>query len=103
VEITSPKNGEEVSGAATIIGTVNIPNFGFYFFEIKRPDETIWLTIQAGNVIVTDGQLGIWDTSRLTPGEYQFSLVVQDGTGQKLTPCIITLRVASPPDTTPGP
>ena len=103
VEITSPQNGEEVSGAVTIVGTVRIPNFGFYFFEIKRPDESIWLTIQAGNEIVTAGQLGVWDTSRLTPGEYQFSLVVQDGTGQKLTPCIINLRVASAAEETPEP
>lgn len=101
VEITSPNNGAEVSGAVIIIGTANIPNFGFYKFEIKRPDESIWLTIQAGNQIVTAGQLGVWDTSRLTPGEYQFGLVVQDNTGQTLLPCIINVRVVSPPETTP--
>ena len=101
IEITSPKNGEEVSGAVIIIGTARIANFGFYKFKIKRPDESIWLTIQAGNEIVSAGQLGTWDTSRLTPGEYQFSLVVQDGAGQELPPGTINLRVSSAPETPP--
>jgi hypothetical protein len=103
IEIVSPKNGDEVSGVVAIIGTAQIPNFGFYKFEIKRPDETIWLTIQAGNQAVTAGQLGSWDTSRLTPGEYQFALIVEDNQGKASTPCIISLRVAQPPEPTPGP
>ena len=103
IEIISPQNGEQVSGAVVIIGTARIANFGFYKFEIKRPDEDIWLTIQAGNEAVTASQLGIWDTSRLTPGEYQLSLIVVDSQAQASQPCIISLRVAPPPEPTPGP
>lgn len=96
VEISSPNNGQEVSGVFEIIGSANIPNFGFYKFEIKRPDESIWLTIQAGNSVVIGSKLGDWDTTRLTPGEYQLGLVVVDNQAQASPACIIQVRVIPP-------
>jgi hypothetical protein len=103
IEISIPKNGEEVSGVVPLIGTANIPNFGFYKFEIKRPDETVWLTIQAGNEPKQNNKLGDWDTSRLSPGEYQLALVVVDNQAKASQPCVIQLRVGRAPQTTPGP
>ncbi len=103
IEIMIPENGEEISGVVPVVGSANIPNFGFYKFEIKRPDETTWLTIQAGNAPVSGGKLGDWDTSRLSPGDYQLALVVVDSQAKPSTPCIIQLRVALPPALTPGP
>ncbi len=96
IEITSPTNLQEVSGTVEITGSANIPNFGFYKFEIKRPDESIWLTIQAGNSVVINSKLGDWDTARLTPGEYQLGLVVVDNQAQASTACIIQVRVVPP-------
>ena len=103
IEILFPESGQEVSGVIGVAGTANIPNFGFYKFEIKRPDDTIWLTIQAGNNIVQDGKLGDWDTTRLTPGEYQLGLVVVDNQAQSSPPCVIQLQVARSNEETPGP
>jgi hypothetical protein len=103
IEIIIPENGEEISGVVPVVGSANIPNFGFYKFEIKRPDETAWLTIQAGNAPVSSGKLGDWDTSRLSPGDYQLALVVVDNQAIASTPCIIQLRVALPPALPPGP
>ena len=103
VGITFPEIGQEVSGVIGVIGTASIPNFGFYKFEIKRPDETIWLTIQAGNTVVQNGKLGDWDTTRLTPGEYQLSLVVVDNQAKASPACVIQLLVARPQEETPGP
>jgi hypothetical protein len=102
VQITIPQNGEELRGVIPVVGTANIPNFGFYKFEIKRPDETTWLTIQAGNAPVNEGKLGDWDTSRLSPGDYQLALVVVDNQAKSSTPCVVQVRVSSPPETTPG-
>ena len=96
IELISPSNGQEISGLFEIVGTANIPNFGFYKFEIKRPDESIWLTIQAGNSVKNAEKLGDWDTSRLTPGEYQLGLVVVDNQAQASEPCIIQVRVTRP-------
>jgi len=101
IEISMPGPGEEVSGIVPIMGTANTTNFGFYKFEIKRPSETTWLTIQAGNIPKTGDKLGEWDTTRLTPGEYQLGLVVVDNQAQAAPPCVVQLRVARPPEPTP--
>lgn len=103
IEITFPQNGQEIRGVIEVLGTADIPNFGFYKFEIKRPDESLWLTIQAGNSVVRNGKLGDWDTSRLTPGEYELGLVVVDNQAQASAVCMVKLRVLPPLDTTPNP
>lgn len=103
IEIIIPQNGEEIRGVVPVVGTANIPNFGFYKFEIKRPEETVWLTIQAGNVPIENGKLGDWDTSRLSPGDYQLALVVVDNQAKPSEPCIVQVRISLPPATTPGP
>jgi len=100
IQIIIPENGEEIRGVIPVVGTANIENFGFYKFEIKRPDETTWLTIQAGNLPVIDSKLGDWDTSRLTPGDYQLALVVVDNQAKSSNPCIVQVRVSRPPDET---
>jgi hypothetical protein len=98
IQIAIPHNGEEIRGVIPVVGTANIPNFGFYKFEIKRPDEIVWLTIQAGNVPVVNGKLGDWDTSRLTPGDYQLALVIVDNQAKSSEPCIVQVRVSLPPE-----
>ena len=103
IDITSPQNGQEVTGVVEVIGSADIPSFGFYKLEIKRPDENIWSTLQAGNAVVLDGKLGDWDTRRLTPGEYQLSIVLVDNEAQALEPCINQVRVALTPEDTPSP
>lgn len=100
IMITFPIGGQEVSGVVEILGTVDIPNFGFYKLEIKRPEEAIWLTLQAGNQVVRDGKLGDWDTRRLTPGEYQLGMVVVDSVAQASQPCIINILVVRTPEET---
>lgn len=94
IEITSPKNGQEVSGVVEVMGNAYIPNFGFYKYEMKRPDEPSWSTIAAGNAIVQNGgKLGDWDTRRYPPGEYQLGLVIVDNKAQPSAHCVITVRV----------
>lgn len=103
VDLIIPENGVEISGVVPVVGTADIPNFGFYKFEIKRPDESVWLTIQAGNRPVQSAKLGDWDTTRLSPGEYQLALVVVDNQAKASAPCIVQLRVAQAVETPAGP
>jgi hypothetical protein len=91
--ITSPKAGTEVKGKVDIQGTANIPNFGFYKYEVAPLNTDTWATISAGRNVVVDGLLGQWDTTALTPGDYQLRLIVTDNQGQSLPPCIIPIRV----------
>jgi hypothetical protein len=93
IAITDPVEGQEVQGNVTITGTVDIPNFGFYTYEIARPGESIWLPIQVGREIKNEAVLGTWDTTALTPGEYLLRLVVTDNQGNALEPCVIRVMV----------
>jgi hypothetical protein len=95
VLISYPTEGDEISGAVEISGTVDIPNFGFYKLEMKRPEESSWLTILAGNQIRHNQILGIWNTSLLPPGYHQLGLVVTDNQGKSMPPCSIQVRVTN--------
>ncbi len=91
-----PQDGAEVSGIVTLIGTVDYPNFGFYKYEVARPGDAIWLTIQAGREPKQESELGQWDTTALSPGEYLLRLVLTDNEGDSLEPCIIKVYVNNP-------
>jgi len=94
--ITTPDNETTVRGLINIIGSANIPNFGFYKYETSPVNNPTWLTIQAGNTIIKNDVLGPWDTTRLNPGDYYLRLVVTDNAGQSLPPCTIQVRVEAP-------
>ncbi len=93
IMITSPKPGDEVKGSVDLTGTVNIPNFGFYKFESAPQGGANWAIFSAGSVVVRNGSLGKWDTTALTPGDYQLRLVVTDNEGTALSPCVVSIRV----------
>ncbi len=90
---TIPKNGEQVTGKVSISGTVDFPNLGFYKYEVQYPGENIWLPLQAGREIKKEAELGIWDTSLLTPGDYKLRLIATDNAGQTIGDCEIQIRV----------
>ena len=96
IDIISPQSGDTVKDIVEIRGSADIPNFGFYKFEIAAIDDFSWLTIQAGETITQEGRLGYWDTTRLTPGDYGLRLVVTDNQGNSTDPCSIRVRVDSP-------
>lgn len=99
VMITSPEPGDEVRGEIDILGTADIPNFGFYKFEISQRNQAIWLTQQADRRIVQDDVLIYsWDTSMFEPGNYVIQLVVTDNEGNSLPPCRIPIQIAPPFD-----
>jgi hypothetical protein len=102
--ITDPQGGDSVSGLVVVLGVANITNFAFYKIEYKRlmPGE-VWHPISADTQpVCEDGcqvreELGTWNTTLVTPGEYAFRLVVMDAEGNAPLPCEIQLRVLPPP------
>ncbi len=94
--ISSPKAGSEVTGTIDIQGTVDIPDFGFYKYEVAPLNSDNWATISAGRQIQVNGLLGQWDTTAVTPGDYQLRLVVTDNQGRALPACVIPIRVMPP-------
>ncbi len=96
IMLTFPKPGGVVKGQVILTGTANIPNFGFYKYEFAPIGTDIWSTIQADRKIKLEEQLGSWDTSEVTPGDYYLRLMVTDNQGNELPPCIVPLRIAAP-------
>ena len=93
IELTFPQPGDEIRGVIELTGTVNIPNFGFYKYEVAPSGSDTWATIAAGRATVIDGSLGRWDTTALTPGDYQLRLVVVDNEAVSLSPCVVPVQV----------
>ena len=95
VDLSSPKPGEEIRGIIDLIGTVNLSNLGFYKYEVAPVGSDTWATISAGRTTIIDASLGRWDTTALTPGDYQLRLVVTDNQGKALPPCVTQVRVTN--------
>ncbi|HXQ34406.1 MAG TPA: hypothetical protein VN843_10365 [Anaerolineales bacterium] len=95
IMITSPQPGEIVKGSIEIVGTANVPNFGFYKYEIAPMGTQSWATISADRNPKQDVTLGTWNTASLTNGEYFLRLVITDNVGVSLEPCVIAVRVAN--------
>jgi hypothetical protein len=92
IMITSPAPDEEISGKLTVKGTINVQNFGYYKYEYSQAND-IWVTIAAGDKLILDGELGNWDVTQLTPGDYQLRLMVTDNTGAALPSCSLTVKI----------
>ena len=94
LEWIQPEPGTTVSGSVELIGTVNIPNMGFYKYEYKLQGDDIWTPINAGNKpIVEEPFAGMWNTEQLSPGNYFLRIVVSDNQNNLLKPCEIEVRV----------
>jgi len=91
--IDSPVPGENLSGIVDLVGTVDVPNFGFYKFEISPSGSENWSPIYAGREIIKDDVLGRIDTGTLTPGDYRLRLVVTNNVGEAMEPCEVLIRV----------
>lgn len=96
VEWLQPANGDSLSGSVDLIGTADIPNFGFYKFEVTPLGTENWTILQAGNTRRRAESLGFWDTSTLAPGSYLLRLVVTDNQGQPLPACVVQVNIQLP-------
>ena len=91
--LTSPSPGEEISGTVSLMGSASISNFGFYKYEYAPVGTDNWVTISAGAEMKVDDELGKWDTTTLTNGDYFLQLVIIDNVGNTIEPCVIAVRV----------
>lgn len=96
IDFTAPGRGDAIQGTVELIGTADIPNFGFYKYEVALLGTENWATISAGRNPVRNGKLGEWDTTTLANGDYFLRLVVTDNVGAALEPCVIAVRILNP-------
>ena len=93
IMITSPASGDELQGIVDLIGTADVPNFGFYKYEVAPAATENWATVSAGDKPVREGVLGQLNTTILANGDYFLQLVILDNVGKTLEPCVIAIRV----------
>lgn len=78
-DITRPQDGEVLHGVVTIEGSAAHPAFVAYelsFAYDPNPTDTWFPIIDDFQTPVTDGRLGLWDTTSITDGDYQLRLLV---------------------------
>ena len=93
IMITSPSPGEEVKAEVELVGTANIPNFGFYKYEFAPAGTQAWTTISADRKPKNKATLGKWNTLSQSNGDYFLRLVITDNIGNSLEPCVIAVRI----------
>jgi len=93
VEVTSPRPNEEVSGAVKIFGTVNLPGFEWYKYELALRGTEDWKTIAAEHQAKRGEELGNLNTDMWTPGDYLLRIIVVGNTDQVIGACTIPIRI----------
>lgn len=93
VRITSPQSGATLRGTVQIQGSANVDLFAYYKFEIWLESAQVWGFMASFEKPVINGVLMNWDTTTVTPGDYQLRLVVVDQTGNYPEPCEIQVTV----------
>jgi hypothetical protein len=80
--VTSPRDGNYVSGKLSIIGSVSMLNFDRYTIQIGMGhDPQNWILLTTGASLVQDGLLTTWDTTKFPDGPYTIRLAMYDRAG----------------------
>lgn len=74
--IASPQPGQVLQGLVIIKGTVDVLGLSSYQLAFAYAQDTTgtWFPIESGTSPVYDGDLGTWDTTVLTDGDYTLRL-----------------------------
>jgi hypothetical protein len=86
VTISTPAEGQVVQGAIVVRGTASALGFSSYELSFAFADDPTqtWFALETGSDPIFEGDLGTWDTTTLTDGDYSLRLRVffLDGTTQ---------------------
>lgn len=76
--ISSPSEGEIIQGLVIISGSVSVLGFSSYelSFSYENDPTQTWFVLATGSQPVIGGELGAWDTTTLTDGDYRLRLQV---------------------------
>ena len=86
--ISSPLEGQIVQGLVTVSGTVAVLGYADYELSFAYQDDSTqtWFSLASSSLPVFEGELGTWDTTTLTDGDYTLRLRVflLDGSEQEV-------------------
>ncbi len=76
LSITAPQSGQVVQGLTVVTGSVDLLGFSYYELAFAYQDDPTgtWFILQTSSNVVAAGELGVWDTSTLTDGDYNLRL-----------------------------
>lgn len=87
--ISAPLESQIVQGVITVSGTVAVLGFSSYELTFAYEDDPTqtWFVLASDSLPVFEGELGVWDTTTLTDGDYTLRLQVflLDGSMQETT------------------
>jgi hypothetical protein len=93
--IASPQPGDVLRGQVEIVGEMNVPDFASAELAFSYADSAeSWFTIQTFSQPAQDPTLAVWDTTKLTDGDYILHLRVflQDGSSQDVVVSDLKIR-----------
>ena len=94
--ISSPTSGGVVQGMAIISGTVSALGFSSYelSFAYENDPTQTWFNLATGSQPVFEGEIGTWDTTTLTDGDYalRLQLFLLDGSVHEITVSGVRVR-----------
>ena len=94
VGITSPRQGDTISGQRGVIGNAGFANDGSYAkLEIMPQEGGGWRFLNKLEVGVRDGPLGGVNSAYLSPGTYFLRLLIVDKDGHEIKICRVSIRV----------
>lgn len=95
LNITSPQEGQIVQGLVSVKGSATLTGFSSYELAFAYSDDptNTWFILQNSSLSVFEGELGTWDTTTLTDGNYTLRLraFLLDGTTKDVM--VASLRV----------
>lgn len=85
--VISPAEEQVMQGLVAITGTVTLLGFSSYELSFSYQDDSTqtWFPLYSSNLPVFEGELGTWDTTTLTDGDYNLRLraFLLDGSSQE--------------------
>jgi hypothetical protein len=96
VTIASPDEGDDVSGALAVSGSVTDANLHSYMVEYKSAAASTWTEVQPEQRTAgVDGVLATWLTAGLSGGDYTLRVTAEDAVGEAATDEVtVTLKGA---------
>ena len=80
--ITSPENGQTVSGKVSVVGSAyDETGMRSYKLEYRKSGENSFTPISSSFNERRDTELGVWDTTNIPDGNYEVKLTVTDNGG----------------------
>lgn len=104
-QITSPREGEVLQGQVHVMGTADGPDFASAVLEFSYASDSTktWFEVQTIYQGIRDSELGTWDTTTISDGNYllRLNVISQAGVSADEVVRIQVRNYTSPPTVAP--